>query len=124
MSSGKPPDSKPPAGNLRDDQPLAEGSPPNVTGAISPPAGEKNPVQRLMNGPVVVWAGGIEYHGTLTGADEESLWIMTQSGPKQIPFGRVNKVFHPDHRETLDSNSPLSREFFEDDTDKDPDSGA
>jgi len=104
--------SKPP-GYLRPDTDIADGRRPNISGSLRDPEAEKNPMQRLVGGPVFVMAGGIEYEGILVGASEYALHIKTLTGPKEIPLDRVTKVCHPGDRPHLDADSPLSREFFE-----------
>lgn len=103
-----------PPEDLRSNTDLNDGLKPNVTGQLREPESEKNPMQRLVGGPVVVSAGGIEYEGTLVGASEYALHIKTLTGPKEIPLDRVTKVCRPGERPHLDADSPLTREFFED----------
>ncbi len=115
-NGSKPPDSNPPgpAEVLRGDTETGGTLKPTVIGALREPDSAKNPMQRLVGGPVVVLAGGIEYEGTLVGASEYALHIKTLTGPKEIPLDRVTKVCRPGERPHLDADSPLSREFFED----------
>lgn len=113
MTSNKkyPPDS---GDILREDVPLNGDAVPNVSGKLREHSESLNPMERLVGGPVVVLAGGIEYHGTLTGASEYSVYIKTLTGPKEIPLNRVSRICHPDDRPHLDPDTAVSREFFDD----------
>ncbi len=112
-----PGDKKRPPPELRGSGPSAPPAAlgvPIVTGRVEPEK-ELNPFNRLVNGPVIVMAGGIEYEGTLTGADERLLYLQMLSGPKAIALEAVTSVRHPDDKgPTLDKVDEVNREFFED----------
>lgn len=111
---GKPPDGGSSGGDtLREDKPLeGEGGPVRVSGRIQEPDSSRPPLTRLLEREVIVLANGISYRGILSGLGEHSLIIRMASGPKEIPFNRINRVHTPDDVPHLDADAAPSKGFF------------